>query len=119
MLKLMSKPAKDLVSRGGEVVCPEAVNKEKGTVFTAYCKEKCPKYRELGRTEPDKKGESYRTVLCEGYFDLSDSDLKKYKDKQEKFFQRKDAERTQREASTGTEEELQERLTHPHNVNDL
>jgi len=111
----MPKNAKPLVSRGGEVVCPERLDKKESTVSTAYCKEKCKKCQDFGRTEPDPQTNvSYRTVLCEGYFGLSDIDLKKYEEKQEEFFRKKDAEGAKRKDSLDTEIAVRRSVTHPH-----
>jgi len=97
------------------VVCPDTM----GTVPTKSC-EKCRRYKGFGKTEPDPKTkDSYRTVLCEGYFGLSDKEIEEYKGLHEEFIKRKDAERAERESKKGTREAAEERYTHPHNVNDL
>ena len=106
----MPKNAKPLVTRGGDVVCPNTMS----PVSTKTC-ESCRKYQDYGRTNPDPKTkESYRTVLCELFYDLSDKEIAEYKEKEKSFFKEKDAEKAEREAKVGTREATQERYTHPH-----
>ena len=78
---------KELILRGNQTVCPDAMN----VVYDSVCKD-CGNQKGFGNTPYDKGKESFRTVKCAVYNRLNKPKRADYNARYAKFLDTKDAE---------------------------